>query len=57
VGTVRREVLDRMLIFERRHLVDVMAEFADHYNLHRSHRREELSRPVDRRVTRLAVHL
>jgi putative transposase len=38
VGTVRREVLDRMLIFGRRHLVDVMAEFADHYNLHRPHR-------------------
>jgi transposase InsO family protein len=38
VGTVRREVLDRMLIFGRRQLVSVLAEYADHYNLHRPHR-------------------
>jgi putative transposase len=38
VGTVRREVLDRMLIFGRRHLVSVLAEYADHYNGHRPHR-------------------
>jgi transposase InsO family protein len=38
VGTVRREVLDRMLIFGRRQLVSVLAEYADHYNAHRPHR-------------------
>jgi putative transposase len=38
VGTVRREVLDRMLIFGRRHLVSVLAKYADHYNVHRPHR-------------------
>ena len=38
VGTVRREVLDRMLILRRQQLVSVLAEFADHYNLHRPHR-------------------
>jgi putative transposase len=38
VGTVRREVLDRMLIFGRRQLVSVLAEYADHYNMHRPHR-------------------
>jgi putative transposase len=38
VGTVRREVLDRMLIFGRRHLVSVLAEHVDHYNVHRPHR-------------------
>jgi putative transposase len=38
VGTVRREVLDRMLIFGRRQLVAVLAEYADHYNAHRPHR-------------------
>jgi putative transposase len=38
VGTVRREVLDRMLIFGGRQLVSVLAEFADHYNVHRPHR-------------------
>jgi putative transposase len=38
VGTVRREVLDRMLILRRQQLVSVLAEFGDHYNLHRPHR-------------------
>jgi putative transposase len=38
VGTVRREVLDRMLVFGSRHVRLVLAEFADHYNVHRPHR-------------------
>ena len=35
VGTVRREVLDRMLIFGCRQLQAVLAEYLDHYNGHR----------------------
>jgi putative transposase len=38
VGTVRREVLDRMLIFGCRQLRSVLAEYADHYNSHRPHK-------------------
>jgi hypothetical protein len=38
VGTVQREVLDRMLIFGGRQLRSVLADFADHYNAHRPHR-------------------
>jgi putative transposase len=38
VGTVRREVLDRMLIFGGRQLMWVLAEYADHDNVHRPHR-------------------
>jgi putative transposase len=38
IGTVRREVLDRMLIFGRLQLQSVLAEYADHYNVHRPHR-------------------
>jgi putative transposase len=38
VGTVRREVLDRMLIFGGRQLRSVLAEYVDHYNGHRPHR-------------------
>jgi len=38
VGTVRREVLDRMLIFGCLQLQSVLAEYADHYNVHRPHR-------------------
>jgi putative transposase len=38
VRTVRRELLDRMLIFGRRHLESVLTEYLDHYNSHRPHR-------------------
>jgi transposase InsO family protein len=38
VGTVRREVLDRMLILGCWQLRSVLAEYADHYNVHRLHR-------------------
>jgi putative transposase len=37
VGTVRRELLDRMLIVGCRQLRSVLAEYADHYNGHRPH--------------------
>lgn len=35
VGTVRWELLDRMLIIGRRHLELVVDEYVDHYNGHR----------------------
>ena len=38
IGTLRRECLDRMLIFGRRHLETVLAEYVEHYNSHRPHR-------------------
>jgi transposase InsO family protein len=38
VGTVRREVLDRMLIFGCQQLRLVLTEDVDHYNVHRPHR-------------------
>jgi transposase InsO family protein len=38
VGTVRREVLDWMLVVGGRQLPAVLAEYVDHYNGHRPHR-------------------
>ena len=38
VGTIRRECLDRMLIFGRSHLEAVLGEYVEHYNSHRPHR-------------------
>jgi putative transposase len=35
VGTVRREVLDRMLIVGRRHLESMLSDHVEHYNQHR----------------------
>jgi putative transposase len=47
VCTVRRELLDRMLILGCRHLQSVLAEFADHYNLYRPHRALGQAPPLD----------
>jgi transposase InsO family protein len=38
VGTVRRELLDRILIINPRHAAAVLREFQRHYNGHRPHR-------------------
>jgi transposase InsO family protein len=38
VGTVRRELLDRLLIVNARHARLVLAEFEQHVNTHRPHR-------------------
>jgi putative transposase len=38
VGTVRRELLDRMLILGRRHLGSALSDYVTHYNGHRPHR-------------------
>jgi transposase InsO family protein len=46
VGTVRRECLDHVLIFGRRHLQRVLHTYAEHYNRARPHRGIDL-RPPD----------
>jgi putative transposase len=46
VGSVRRECLDRLLIFSRRHLEHVLRVYARHHNQHRPHRALAL-RPPD----------
>jgi transposase InsO family protein len=38
IGTLRRELLDRTIIWNRRQLDALVAEFIDHYNGHRPHR-------------------
>jgi hypothetical protein len=37
IGTLRREVLDRMLILDERHLRAVLTEYRVHYNTARPH--------------------
>ena len=46
VGTVRRECLDWVLIFGRRHLEAVLRVYVEHYNQHRPHRALGLSPPA-----------
>ena len=54
VGTLRRECLDHLLIYGARHLRQILAEYARHYNDHRPHQSRdqrpplhELGRPID----------
>jgi len=38
IGTLRRELLDRTLIWNRHQLERLVADYLEHYNLHRPHR-------------------
>jgi putative transposase len=47
IGGLRREVLYHVLILGRRHLSEVLREYALHHNSHRPHRGLGLRRPHD----------
>lgn len=46
IGTIRREVLDHVLIMNEAHAEQVLAEYQEHYNRHRPHRSRD-QRPPD----------
>jgi putative transposase len=46
VSTVRRECLDRLLIFHEPQLVRALAEYETHYNMHRPHRSLDQQSPI-----------
>jgi putative transposase len=47
VGTVRRELCDRTLIWNRRHLEQLLRDYVEHYNTHRPHRSLRQRAPDD----------
>jgi putative transposase len=54
VGSVRRELLDRILIINQRHAATVLGEYQHHYNSHRPHRtlgQAAPLRPLPQRTT------
>jgi putative transposase len=46
VGSIRRELLDRILILNRRHAASVLAEYEDYFNHHRPHCALEQAAPL-----------
>ncbi|MFI6505802.1 integrase core domain-containing protein [Nonomuraea typhae] len=46
VGSVRRELLDRILVMNERHLRKVLAEYETHFNMHRPHRALQQGSPL-----------
>ena len=46
IGSCRRELLDRTLIWNQRHLMTVLREYEDFYNMHRPHRTLNQAAPL-----------
>ncbi|PRX64254.1 integrase-like protein [Nonomuraea fuscirosea] len=46
VGSVRRELLDRILVMNERHLRKVLAEYETYFNRHRPHRALQQASPL-----------
>ena len=46
IGSCRRELLDRTLVWNQRHLMIVLREYEDFYNTHRPHRALNQSAPM-----------
>jgi putative transposase len=46
IGSCRREILDRTLIWNLSHLRRILAEYEDHYNRHRAHRALHQTSPL-----------
>ena len=55
IGTLRRECLDRMLIFSEAHLRRVLASYTAYYNQARSHLALQKDAPLHREVQRSGV--
>jgi transposase InsO family protein len=46
IGSCRRELLDRTLVWNLRHLMTVLREYEDFYNSHRPHRALDQAAPL-----------
>ena len=46
IGSCRRELLDRTVVWNQRHLITVLREYEDFYNTHRPHRTLKQAAPL-----------
>jgi hypothetical protein len=55
IGTVRRECLDRVLVFGEAHLRQILSSYATYYNEVRTHLARGKDAPLGRAVQRIGV--
>lgn len=55
VGSIRRELLDKILILNSGHARRVLAEYEDHFNTHRPHRFLDQAAPLRARPSQPAA--
>lgn len=55
IGTVRRECLDHLIVFNERHLRRLLQEYVEHYNRGRPHRSLSLAPPEERPIRLIAT--
>ncbi|WP_326756829.1 transposase [Streptomyces sp. NBC_01635] len=55
IGTIRREVLDHILILNEAHAHQVLTEYQEHYTTHRPHRARD-QRPPEAREQPAVLH-
>jgi transposase InsO family protein len=55
VGTLRRECLDHVLVLGERHLRQVLADYARHYNGHRPHQGLQQEPPLRRPIEAIDI--
>jgi transposase InsO family protein len=49
VGSIRRELLDQILVINQRHVCGALSEYEDHFTRHRPHRALVPLRPLPER--------
>ncbi len=56
IGSIRREMLDHVLIVNEAHARQVLAAYRRHYNAHRPHQARQQPPPDVRKQSDIAVH-
>jgi putative transposase len=56
IGSVRRECIDRLLVYHQRHLTRVLDTYTRHYNEHRPHRSLQQRPPAPRPDAPILTH-
>jgi putative transposase len=50
IGSIRRELLDQIIVLSERHLMRLLESYVDYYHRYRTHRALDMDAPVPRPV-------